>query len=257
MQDYKYLFLGGLHRSGTSLLAKTLAAHPQISGFKDTGAIEDEGQWLQSVYPPAKVYGGAGRFGFVKASFMDENSDLVSAENAQRLFDEWKPYWDMTQPVLLEKSPPNLVRSRFLQAMFPHSCFIMMLRHPIAVSCATAKWSNTSMYSLMEHWLRCHERFDRDRKYLQNVIVVKYENFVASPQQTLDLVFDCIGVDAISMAPQINPNANQNYFAKWRQMKYQQGWLKSIYCQVIENLFEKRVNRFGYSLEDLEQVRAY
>lgn len=257
MQNHQYVFLGGLHRSGTSLLAKTLAEHPQISGFKDTGAFEDEGQWLQSVYPQAKVYGGAGRFGFVKASFMDENSDLVSAENAQRLFDEWKPYWDMTQPVLLEKSPPNLVRGRFLQAMFPNSFFIMMLRHPISVSCATAKWSNTSMYSLIEHWLRCHEGFERDRKYLQNVIVIKYENFVVSPQKTLDLIFEFIGVDSFPLSTQINSHANQNYFIKWRQMKHEQGWLKNIYCQAIENIFEKRVNRFGYSLKDLEQVHSY
>jgi len=251
MQEYKYVFLGGLHRSGTSLLAKTLAEHPQISGFKDTGAIEDEGQWLQSVYPPAQVYGGAGRFGFVRDSFMDENSNLVSTENTQRLFNEWKPYWDINQPVLLEKSPPNLVRSRFLQAMFPNSFFIMMLRHPIVVSCATHKWSNTSMYSLMEHWLRCHERFEQDRRHLQNVIIVKYEDFVASPQKTLNCVFKFIGVEPIAITPNINLNANQKYLAKWQQMKHKQGLLKTIYCQIIENLFEKRVNRFGYSLKDL------
>ena len=51
MPDHTYVFVGGLHRSGTSLLARSLEAHPSVSGFRDTGVPEDEGQHLQSVYP--------------------------------------------------------------------------------------------------------------------------------------------------------------------------------------------------------------
>ncbi len=39
----RYVFVCGLHRSGTSLLARALAEHPAASGFQNTGAIEDEG----------------------------------------------------------------------------------------------------------------------------------------------------------------------------------------------------------------------
>ena len=62
--EHRFVFLAGLHRSGTTLLARLLAAHPEVSGFSGTGVPADEGQHLQTVYPAAKVYGGPGRFGF-------------------------------------------------------------------------------------------------------------------------------------------------------------------------------------------------
>jgi hypothetical protein len=36
MDGHRFVFLAGLHRSGTTLLARLLAAHPEISGFSDT-----------------------------------------------------------------------------------------------------------------------------------------------------------------------------------------------------------------------------
>ncbi len=36
----RYLFVCGLHRSGTSLITRCLMEHPSVSGFRDTGAIE-------------------------------------------------------------------------------------------------------------------------------------------------------------------------------------------------------------------------
>ncbi|MFP4123919.1 MAG: sulfotransferase family protein [Coleofasciculus sp.] len=246
MPNHKFLFIGGLHRSGTSLLAQTLSKHPQISGFDNTGAMEDEGQWLQSVYSPAKVYGGPGRFCFNPSSFLDEASDLVSPENAQMLWQQWQPYWDLNQPVLLEKSPPNLVRSRFLQAMFPNSWFIMVLRHPIPVSYATQKWSQTSIYSLIEHWLIGHERFKRDQGFLQNVLILNYEDFIDHYSEILPKIYDFVGVDNIEINPGIRSGVNDRYFQRWQMMR--QGW-KRFYADYIDYKFEKRVNQLGYSLK--------
>ena len=64
MSDQLLLFVGGLHRSGTTMLARMLAEHPQISGFADTGAPADEGQHLQDVYPVISPGRQAGRFAF-------------------------------------------------------------------------------------------------------------------------------------------------------------------------------------------------
>jgi N-acetyl-gamma-glutamylphosphate reductase len=61
MEGHKLVFLAGLHRSGTTLLARLLAAHPEVSGFAVTAVPADEGQHLQDVYPSASVYGGPGR----------------------------------------------------------------------------------------------------------------------------------------------------------------------------------------------------
>jgi hypothetical protein len=78
-----FVFIGGLHRSGTSLIHECLRDHPDISGFSGTGVNEDEGQLLQSVYKPASVFGGPGKFGFNPRSFMDETHELVVTSAAE------------------------------------------------------------------------------------------------------------------------------------------------------------------------------
>ena len=75
---HRLLFVGGLHRSGTTLLADLIAAHPSTSGFANTGVPADEGQHLQDVYPAARAYGGPGRFGLAPDAHMTETHELVS-----------------------------------------------------------------------------------------------------------------------------------------------------------------------------------
>jgi hypothetical protein len=113
---HQFVFIGGLHRSGTSLLHRLLTSHPAISGFSDTGVPEDEGQHLQSVYKPAKDHGGPGRFAFDPASHLTEADASSEAEAARRLWQDWHPRWELDCPVLVEKSLPNVVRTRYLQA---------------------------------------------------------------------------------------------------------------------------------------------
>lgn len=79
--DKTLIFIGGLHRSGTSLLHEILRRHPAVSGFANTGVPKDEGQHLQTVYPPASAFGGPGLFGFNRASFMNEDHPLATIES--------------------------------------------------------------------------------------------------------------------------------------------------------------------------------
>jgi len=79
VDEHRFVFLAGLHRSGTTLLARLLAAHPEVSGFSDTGVPADEGQLLQTVYPAAKVWGGPGRFGFAPDAFSSRAISMTDA----------------------------------------------------------------------------------------------------------------------------------------------------------------------------------
>jgi hypothetical protein len=187
VEGHQFVFLAGLHRSGTTLLARLLAAHPEISGFAGTGEPADEGQHLQTVYPAAKGYGGPGRFGFAPESHLTEASPLVSEESAAKLLAEWSAHWDLSRTVLLEKSPPNLLKTRFLQALFPGSAFVVIVRHPIPVSIPTARWRGTRRYDRMfAHWLRCHALLDADREQLERVHVLAYEELVRDPAGVLN-----------------------------------------------------------------------
>jgi hypothetical protein len=245
VDDHRFVFLAGLHRSGTTLLARLLAAHPEVSGFSGTGVPADEGQLLQTVYPAAKVWGGPGRFGFAPEAHFTE--ELASAEKARRLFEEWSPHWDLARPVLLEKSPPNLLKTRFLQALFPQSAFVAVLRHPIAVSLATAKWRRTRRYGrLLEHWLRCHEIFEADRPRLKRVHVIRYEDLVREPEPVLCGVFEFLELDPIAPSEPVEAGADERYLAQWRGLKRDPRM--RAYLDLSELRYQRRARRFGYTL---------
>jgi hypothetical protein len=50
----------------------------------------------------------------------------------QRLYTDWSPYWHLKQPRLVEKSPPNIIKTLFLARAFhpAPTTFVMQLRHP-------------------------------------------------------------------------------------------------------------------------------
>ena len=97
------------------------------------------------------------------SAHMTETPELVSPDSRARLLAAWEPHWDLAKTVLVEKSPPNLIRTRFLQALFPGATFAIVVRHPIPVTLATARWRGTRRLApLVEHWLRCHELFADD-----------------------------------------------------------------------------------------------
>ncbi len=247
---YKFVFICGLHRSGTSPLFRILREQPEISGFDNTGVPEDEGQHLQSVFPPAKIHGGPGCFGFAPEAHLTEHSDLITAENRQKLFKEWSRYWDLTKPYLLEKSPPNLIRTRFLQAIFPDSYFIVLSRHPVAVSLSTSKWANLSLEVLMEHWLHCHRVFKQDCRYLRHLLVIKYEDLIQTGEMTLGKVYRFLDLTP-HFSADLNPGGNERYFSDWTKLSAESK-SQPVVRRIIEK-YEQEVQLYGYSLTDLRK----
>jgi Sulfotransferase family len=253
LDDHKFAFLCGLHRSGTSPLFQLLREHPEVSGFRNTGVPEDEGQHLQTVFQTAKAYGGAGRFGFVPEAHLTEDSALISSENRQRLFEEWSKYWDLTKPCLLEKSPPNLIRTRFLQAVFPHSSFIVIVRHPIAVSLATSKWLCSSLESLIEHWLHCHRLFELDRPHLRYVRVIRYEDLIRATEAELEQIYGFLGL-ATHSSPPLHPTGNERYFNAWRDLSADPKG-RALFRNIVAK-YEEKVRLYGYSLVDCNSTTS-
>ena len=246
MHSHKFIFLCGLHRSGTSPLFRLLREHPEISGFRDTGVPEEEGQHLQNVFLPASAYGGPGQFGFTDEAHLTEKSALISDENRERLFAQWARYWDVSKPYLMEKSPPNLIRTRFLQALFPESYFVVLYRHPIAASFATRKWSSNSLELLFEHWVRCHALFEEDRPYLRRVHVLKYENLIRDTSGEITKICEFVGLPGHCCSP-LNREGNSTYFAMWQD--FMSGSANPEAGHIVSK-YESEVRRHGYSLVD-------
>lgn len=207
------LFIGGLHRSGTTLVHNLIRFHPSVSGFFGTGVPEDEGQHLQTLYPPASHYGGPGHFAFDNAAHLTESDLPLVAACRSELWESWAPYWNLSRRILLEKSPPNLIRARFLQAVFPEAKFIFVVRHPLVVSAATQKWTNQSFDELIQHWVVAHQTLLSDLPRIKSWVCVRYEDLTADPKRILSELFRFIGVPPIPPVEHIS-DSNESYLKR-------------------------------------------
>lgn len=283
--NFKHVFVCGLPRSGTSVLGRNVARLENCTGFKNTGVLEDEGQFLQDVYASDHELGGAGSFGFHPRAHLTEASKLLSAQNAARLRSCWESYWDSSKNIRVEKTPSNLLMTRFLQEVFPNSYFIAIRRHPIAVSMATQKWKDSvqSLNRLFQHWLHCHELFDEDKKNLKHVYELTYEDYIKNPHRYHEEIAAFIGTRVPQVAKEdtfrhvvewrnpagrrVPENAmeetsaahNQKYFDRWSQL-LAHSLFRSYYRYLAEK-YEPSFAKYGYSLvkslaSGMDQVRA-
>jgi hypothetical protein len=115
------------------VLARNIGRLERYTSFTNTGVLEDENRYLEDVYPADVEYGGTGTYGSDARSHLTEASPLLTAENIRRVHKSWHSYGTPASRSVLNP-PSNLVMTRFLQAAFSKSYFVVIRRHPVAVS---------------------------------------------------------------------------------------------------------------------------
>jgi Sulfotransferase family len=261
LEGRQLVFVGGLHRSGTTPLTDIIAAHEEFSGLTDTGVSENEGQHLQDVYPRIRQYGGMGRFAFAPAAHLTEDSPLATRANAERLLRAWRPYWDWSKPRLVEKSPPNLIMGRFLQALFPDCSVVVVVRHPVVTALALQKWNprlvsrsgrrHTTLYGLVAHWIKAHQLLMSDAPLIRRLHVVRYEDLVDRPDDELRRLEAFLGLTTALPRGLVRAGRSSVYAQQWERM-HRGGPLTRRRRAVIADRLGPQVAKFGYDIDDLE-----
>ena len=94
----------------------------------------------------------------------------------------WDGYWDRTKPLLVEKSPPNLIRTRDILEHFKPICFLLMVRNPYAHCEGLMRRNGVDATTAAEFSVRCMKAQAANAAMLENVLSFTYEELVASPE---------------------------------------------------------------------------
>lgn len=188
-----WVFLVGCYNSGTTLLAELLGQHPSISTLPTEGHFITD-QFVKDYdigLPRMWVY----REDIFCMTEMDDSADPI------RLKKEWAMRFDLSRPVLLEKSPPNSAKTRWLQQNFENAHFIGIVRNPYAVSEGISRKAEPKhlvngwpIEMSAYQWKRSNELLKEDSNYLERFVWVKYEDLVEDTKGTLDQLAHFLGL---------------------------------------------------------------
>lgn len=238
----KPVFICGLHRSGTTLLHDYLCAHYDVSFFQSTKVPENEGQFLQDVYMAERPFGGPGTFAFYpQMQFSPVRRPDRARRLSQRLLTQWDGWITGESPVLLEKSPPNIIHISYFRSLFPDARFIVWSCDPRAVSLSTRKWHKLPIQQLMMHWNTAYMKAFSDLQ--DDCILARYEDFCEDPAGTAARLAEFCGLQKratpLSMAERFNTVKNSN-------SKYISDFPTSYRTRALVRAWEY----FGYTLPE-------
>eukprot|EP00035_Acanthoeca_spectabilis_P010177 m.180380 g.180380 ORF g.180380 m.180380 type:complete len:326 (-) comp14946_c0_seq13:1287-2264(-) len=140
----------------------------------------------------SKSHTAIDRYALHPESHMTEASEKCSGVNAATLYSSWAEYWNLSKPVLVEKTPNHMVMTRFLQCLFSpqRAKFVITIRHPFGAT--HFKWKlpkqidNVKRHCgrpWIKNWLRQMTVLKEDLPYLAHARIVIFENFTTGDVQ--------------------------------------------------------------------------
>ncbi|MEM8781065.1 MAG: sulfotransferase [Cyanobacteria bacterium P01_G01_bin.49] len=155
-----YIFILCPPYSGSTLLLRLVSTSNAVS------SLPWEGQFLPEVK---------------KVMRQDPwNSDLkLPWQNIKEI---WDRYWDQDKPLLVEKSPPHIIRTNEIVEHFNPVYFLLMVRNPYAHCEGLIRRNNWSAKEAAEFTLRCLKQQAENAEKLKNTLCFTYEELVENPE---------------------------------------------------------------------------
>ena len=178
MEGYFWLFLCGVTNSGTTILARVIGSHPEVR------VLPTEGQWLTGALPLEREYGV--RRESTKRLDVFHLTEESDPAPALRMKYDWSYHFERRPGIALEKSTPNALRTRWLQANFRPSRFIGIVRHPYAACEGIRRRTGMEIEAAARQWARANEVMLDDGERLERFLLVTYEDLTERPEEELE-----------------------------------------------------------------------
>lgn len=238
----RWVFLVGCYNSGTTLLHDLLAGNPNV------GSLHTEGQFLTDQLVLPKAVGLARLWASQPEHFqMDESSDGgVSADKIKR---QWGARFDdPNRPVLIEKSPTNAARTRWLQRHFAPASFIGIVRDGYAVAEGIHRKAGHTLEESAAQWAQSNEIMLDDFEHLERKTIIRYEDLTARPSEVLASALDFLGLESYDEQVGEREFSVHEQTSKIRNMNERSmAALSEADQAVIDGIAGETLRRLGYS----------
>ena len=189
----KWVFLVGCYNSGTTLLSKILGTHPQID------ALPVEGQYLTDQFPSDHEIGLSRMW--TQREDLYRLTEKDTGPDANRIKREWGMRLSGARQIILEKTPANAARTRWLQENFENAHFVGIVRNGYASSEGIVRKARPihskdgwTIRQAAHQWARSNEILISDSNHLSNFIWSKYEDLTESPEKEISRILEFLGI---------------------------------------------------------------
>ena len=184
-QTTRYLFVGGFHHSGTSLVHTVLASQFGVASLLGSNPKQqDEGFYLQNVYSPPSERTEGTCSPYPLTLCLTTIDALVDTEAKRslartRLLEAWRPFWQRTNAsaLLRVEKDPDLGTLFLKHALFAPSTLIAVMRHPL-YSHATFYNLCSSVFDCVRLWTITWAHTLQRMRSVSTFAIVRYEDFV-------------------------------------------------------------------------------
>lgn len=241
-QGKHFIFVGGLHQSGTSVTERLLSSQSFASGIradlfdvKNRSACmkpdfhnpfrclapENEGIFLtkefQKYYQNTKrtcSIRGHEDYGHCADNHHMTELDLrkMGSDNSRlfraNVYRDWSYFWNTSKPLLIEKDISNMIKSRFLQALFgeKRTAFVFLLRHPMA----DCKEFKCDLNLHLTSWIAAARKLEEDLQYLTNYVVIHQEGYIFNVSSIVSKFQQQFGLPFLEYADEREPLSLEN-----------------------------------------------
>jgi hypothetical protein len=190
--QHRWTFIVGCYNSGTTLLANLLGRHPEIASLPVEGQFLTE--QLVTDYELGVPRMWCQREDLFRLTEHDAGPDVG------RIKRQWAMRADTSRPIILEKSPPNSARTRWLARHFEPANFIVLVRNGYAVAEGIRRKAEPKhlpdgwpLEKCAWQWRRTYEVLEKDLRGLPRVTWIRYEDLVAQPEVELARIAKFLG----------------------------------------------------------------
>lgn len=186
----QWVFIVGCYNSGTTLLHDVLAGHPDVAHLPREGQYCTDQLLVPSDAGLARAWATAPQ----KFALYEDSGPPPDPLRTQR---QWSSLMsDPGRPVFLEKSIPNAARIRWLNAHFRNAYFVAIIRNGYAVAEGIRRKAGLPLQQSARQWEASNRIMLQDLKAVDHSMLISYEEFTASPGETLAAIYSFLGLSS-------------------------------------------------------------